>query len=169
MSAPLHRSQAQPRPSWATRLWASTLVKLELAVELLACTASLAGIPVALIVGKLFLAVILAVVALGVVLRISGRRKSGARAVPAKPAPIWHFLMAGLLSIVEVALLVEATGLPVRYDQPQFTQLNWLLVILALGLVFGLQRLALRRIFPGRARAADADANRALTPIDSQK
>lgn len=138
-------------------------------MELLACTASLAGIPVALIVGKMFLAVILAVVALGVVLRISGRRKSGTRAALPQPAPIWHLLTAGLLSLVEVALLVEATGLPVRYDQPQFTQWNWLLVILALGLAFGLQRWALRRVFPGGPRAADADANSALTPIDSQK
>jgi len=47
--------------------------------------------------------------------------------------------VAALVSAVEVAVLVEATKLPVRHDQPDFTQANWLLVLLAWGVAYTLQ------------------------------
>jgi hypothetical protein len=110
--------------------------------------ASVIGAPIALFLGKLFLAAILAAVALGIFLRFAGRR-----AVPAPaplPAPWWAVSGSAAASLVEVAALVEATQLPVRFDQPGFSQWNWVLVLAALGIAYALQlRLLKGLVRPG--------------------
>ena len=108
-------------------------------LEGLAGLGALIGAPVAAVFGKLFLAVILGAVALGVFLRFAGRRRGGAP-MPAVVTPAWVHVLAGLASAIEVAVLVEATKLPVRHDQPDFTQANWLLVLLAWGIAYALQK-----------------------------
>lgn len=95
---------------------------------------SLCGATMVAFLGKLMLAIVLGVVALGFFLRLSGRRK-GERATSAR-IPSWCYVAAGVLASVEVALLVEATDLPVRYSQPGFELHHWLLVLFALGVAF---------------------------------
>ncbi|OGB19339.1 MAG: hypothetical protein A2W72_20830 [Burkholderiales bacterium RIFCSPLOWO2_12_67_14] len=107
---------------------------------------SLAGIPVALFFGKLFLAAILAGVVCGVVLRLR-RRRPATQADTTRRLPLWSSPGLLGLSVVEVAFLVEATKLPVRTDQPDFSQTNWLLVLLAVGVAYFLQRAWFRRWF----------------------
>ena len=95
------------------------------------------GAPIALAVGKLFLAAILAAIALGIFLRFAGRR---AVPVPAPlPTPWWVVAFSAAASLVEVAALVEATKLPVRFDQAGFSQWNWALVLVALWIAYALQ------------------------------
>ena len=71
---------------------------------------------VAMVLGKLFLAVILGAVALGVFLRFADRQRRGAQTPVKIATPAWVQAVAALVSAVEVAVLVEATKLPVRHD-----------------------------------------------------
>ena len=95
---------------------------------------SLCGASLVAFLGKLMLAVVLGAVALGFFLRLSGRRK-GEQIAPTR-VPSWCYVVSGVLASTEVALLVEATDLPVRYSQPGFELHHWLLVLFALGVAF---------------------------------
>jgi len=95
---------------------------------------SLCGASVVALLGKLMLAVVLAAIALGFFLRLSGRRRNVERE-PAR-APGWCYAAAGALASFEVALLTEATDLPVRFSQPGFEFHHWLLVLVALAVAF---------------------------------
>lgn len=64
-------SSAAPRQSWAQRLG----YELGGVLELLAGVASLAGVPLAVMLGKLFLAAVLAALVLGIGLRFARRRR----------------------------------------------------------------------------------------------
>ncbi len=110
---------------------------LELLVEIVGLIGAFAGTAVALFLGKLFAAAVLAGVTTGIVLRIAGRRGLPRTSV-APPSPAWRALCAAL-SLVETALLVEASNLPVRVTQPGFEKSNWLLVIAALIVLYVLQ------------------------------
>jgi uncharacterized membrane protein YfcA len=68
-------TSSAPRQSWTQRL--GTRVRSELGdmLELLAGAASLVGIPLAVILGKLFLAAVLAALVLGIGLRFARRRR----------------------------------------------------------------------------------------------
>lgn len=132
--------------STRTGFFETTFGIVSAVAEAFAGMLSLAGIPVALFFGKLFLAAILAGVVCGVVLRLRRRRP----AVPTEMTyrlPLWSSPGLLALSVVEVAFLVEATKLPVRTDQPDFSQSNWLLVLLAVGVAYFLQRAWFRRWF----------------------
>ena len=98
---------------------------------------SWSGATLAAVLGKLLLAAALAAVGLGIFLRLSGRR-APPRLRPAAPSA-WACLVVGLLSAVEVALLVEATQLPVRFHQPGFAWYHWVGVSLALGVAYRVQ------------------------------
>ncbi|MBB6557740.1 putative membrane protein YfcA [Acidovorax soli] len=74
-------SSAAPRQSWAQRLG----YELGGMLELLAGVASLAGVPLAVILGKLFLAAVLAALVLGIGLRFARRRRLPGRAGAAAP------------------------------------------------------------------------------------
>lgn len=78
-------SSAAPRQSWAQRLGTRVRAELGGMLELLAGVASLAGVPVAVILGKLFLAAVLAALVLGIGLRFARRRRLPGRARAAAP------------------------------------------------------------------------------------
>jgi hypothetical protein len=107
---------------------------------------SLVGAPVALFVGKLFFAAILVGVACGVWLKFTfrARAKTGSL-VHSEPLTRWPAWLAAALATAEIAALVESTKLAVRTDQPGFEQSSWVLVLLAWGLAFYLQRTGLRQ------------------------
>jgi hypothetical protein len=115
---------------------------------LLACGA---GASVVLLLGKLMLAAVLAALALGFFLRLAGRRRPPPLA-PARP-PAWYYGASALLAAVEVALLVEATKLPVRFDQPGFERWHWGLVLAALAVAY-LVQLQIFRALGSRRRGA---------------
>lgn len=95
------------------------------------------GAAVVAFFGKVLLAVVLGALALGFLLRLAGRR----RLPPVAPAPMpgWGRVAAAILSAVEVAVLVEATDLPVRFHQPGFQLYHWLLVLAVLLMAYRLQ------------------------------
>lgn len=95
---------------------------------------SLCGASAVAVLGKLMLAVVLTAVAFGFFLRLSGRRRN-VQLEPVRP-PAWCYVTAGVLASVEVALLAEATDLPVRFSQPGFEFHHWLLVLAALAVAF---------------------------------
>lgn len=92
------------------------------------------GAAVVAFLGKFMLAVVLGAIALGVFLRLAGR--SRARMVAPTPIPNWCRGVSGLLAAVEVALLIEATNFPVRFDQAGFESWHWVLVLAALAVFY---------------------------------
>ena len=114
------------------------------ALEGAVALSSAVGAPIAIVFGKLFLAAILGALALGIFLRFAGRKVQPV-SVP-MPTPWWAFPCSALLSLIETAALVEATNLPVRFDQPGFDKSNWLLVLLALAVAFAFQLMLFKRV-----------------------
>ena len=114
------------------------------ALEGAVALSSAVGAPIAIAFGKLFLAAILGALALGISLRFAGRKVQSV-SVP-MPTPWWVFSCSALLSLIETAALVEATNLPVRFDQPGFDKSNWLLVLLALAVAFAFQLMLFKRV-----------------------
>lgn len=112
-------------------------------IELAGLVLSLSGAAVALFLGKLFAAAVLGVLTLGVFLRLAGRRDK-IKIIEPKPTPPWIHFISAALAVVEVSILAEATNLPVRYNQPGFEKVNWLLVCLALLAMFYIQIIFLR-------------------------
>lgn len=106
------------------------------------------GAAITLITGKFVLAGVLALVTLGVVLRFANRRR--ARTAPQLATPAWLHVSAALVSMLVCAVLVEAVKLPVRYDQPGFERTNWLIVLLALLVVYRLNLATIKAFFLGR-------------------
>lgn len=98
---------------------------------------SLCGASIVAILGKLMLALVLSALALGFFLRLSGRRRGVL--TTAVRVPAWCYVVAGILASVEVAVLAEATNLPVHYSQLGFELYHWLLVLLALVVAFVVQ------------------------------
>lgn len=114
------------------------------AVEGAGFLASLFGAAVVAFLGKLMLAVVLGAVSLGFFLRLSGRRAS---ALPAPTrTPGWCYWVSGLMSVIEVAALTEATNLPVRFYQAGFAPWHWALVLAALVVAFTVQVQLLRSV-----------------------
>ena len=102
------------------------------------------AITVALL-GKVMLAVVLGAIALGFFLRLVGRR--GVRAAEAPRLGLRYQVPSALVAAVEVALLTEATNLPVRFDQPGFQAWHWGLVLVALVVAYAFNMLVCRRLF----------------------
>jgi hypothetical protein len=138
--------------------------RLGTVAELAGLAVSFSGATVAAVFGRLIPAVVLGAIALGFVLRVSARRaqpraaemttprpmdtsvdpprgcgpaweRPGAR--PAKPR--WVSPVSALLSLVEAAVLVEATHLPVRFDQPGFEPSHWVLVLVCVCAAYFVQ------------------------------
>lgn len=126
-------------------LRATAMVTLEVA----GLAASSCGAAITLFFGKLFAAAILGVLALGIFLRLTGRRRP-----PPADAPVtspWLQLACALLSLLEVAGLAEASNLPVRFNQPDFEKSNWLLVVVALLVIYFIQLRFLRSVLKRNA------------------
>lgn len=118
---------------------------LLLAADVAGVFLSASGAAIVAFLGKLMLAVVLAAIALGFFLRIAGRKKLAAVAAPARLG-LRYQLASGAAAAVEVALLVEATKLPVRFDQPGFEPWHWALVVAALCLAYPLNMRICRRL-----------------------
>jgi hypothetical protein len=118
--------------------------RIEALVDLGGIAFALSGATAAAVFGKALLAAVLGALALGFFLRFSGRRAASKTSVESTPA--WVSAVSGLLSLVEVGVLVEATNLPVRYTQDGFELFHWALVLLAFGIAFIAQARAIRRI-----------------------
>lgn len=123
-------------------LRAAIAKRIEVVAELLGLAVSLSGAGLAAIFGKLILAMLLGAMALGLFLRVSARRAGPREAEPATPR--WVGPASALLSLVEAAVLVEATHLPVRFDQPGFELHHWGLVLVGLGVGYFVQERLLR-------------------------
>jgi ABC-type Na+ efflux pump permease subunit len=117
-------------------------------VELAGFVASLAGTTLSIVFGKLLAALVLAAVAVGIFLRLAGRRKQAPVANFAMPP--WLQATCAFLSVIEVGLLTEATNLPVRLNQPDFEKINWLFVLLALLALYFIQLRFFHSIFKKR-------------------
>lgn len=113
---------------------------------------SVSGATVVALVGKVMLAVVLLAVGLGFFLRLSGRRKVAAP----PPAPGWVRPAAGILSVVEVAALTEATDLPVRFNQVGFEPWHWGLVVGALLIAYALNMRLFATFNRGRSVTAQS-------------
>ncbi|MDP3653616.1 MAG: hypothetical protein Q8R67_18250 [Rhodoferax sp.] len=94
------------------------------------------GAAVVAILGKFMLAVVLGAIALGFFLRLAGRRRE--QVVVSPQIPTWSRGVSAVLAAVEVALLVEATNFPVRFDQTGFEPWHWVLVLVALAVTYPL-------------------------------
>jgi hypothetical protein len=94
------------------------------------------GTAVTAFFGKLYLALILAGIALGFFLRPSNRR----RAVAQRETPVafWVYPSAGLTAAVLTAVLVEVTSLPYRFYQEGFAYWHWLIIAAVLLATFTL-------------------------------
>ena len=112
---------------------------------------SASGASLVAITGKLMLAVVLGAVALGFFLRLASRRKAKVIA-PMRPAN-WVYGVSVALALVEVAVLVEATKLPIRFDQPSFEPWHWALVVFALFVAYRLNLLVFRSVATKRQEA----------------
>ncbi|MFC3682348.1 hypothetical protein [Hydrogenophaga luteola] len=130
---------------WLARTKMAVQGRVLLMVEAAGALASVVGVPLAALTGKLYLAALVALFGLGCCLRFVRLRqrlrqtRQEAVVVP-PPAPVWLTPLVGLLSAVEVAVLVEATRLPVRADQPGFDTANWWWVLAGFVVLFWLQR-----------------------------
>ncbi|GEM_PF-6320087 len=127
-------------------------------LQALAAGGALFSVPIALTVGKVALAVVLALIGLGIWIRLARRRRAARTAGPAIPLGPGMVLsgLAALLAAVETAVLVEATGLPVRQLQPGFAPSNWVWVLGTLAVLFWGQRALLRKLWQAWRPAADA-------------
>ena len=106
--------------------------------------ASLTGASVSLFFGKLFASALFVLLALGVLIRFARRRRGETKVE--QQSPVWISLVCGILAVVETAVVVEATNLPVRFDQSGFEKSNLLLVVAILLVLFYTQRYVLRRL-----------------------
>ncbi|SFD74479.1 hypothetical protein SAMN04489710_105303 [Paracidovorax konjaci] len=129
-------------------------------VQIVAGGGALFSASAALAVGKVALAGLLALVGLGICVRLARHRRAAAGTVPAvapgRAAAL--SVAAALLAVLEAALLVEATGLPVRHGQPGFEPSNWAWVLGALAVLFWGQRALLLRWARHRGAAATGAA-----------
>jgi hypothetical protein len=98
---------------------------------------SVSGASAVALIGKLMLAVVLAALALGFFLRLTGRRKP--EAFQPVSTPTWCYFASVVLALIEVALLTEITSLPIRFHQTGFAPWHWALVVVALVVAYGVQ------------------------------
>jgi cytochrome bd-type quinol oxidase subunit 2 len=123
--------------------------KLQVALEIVGTIASLSGAALAVVFGKLLLAVAFGALAGGIFFRMINRRSSS-QLSGAAPPPRWVSVAAAVLSVVEGAVLVEATNLPVRYSQEGFQLHHWVLVVVFLVVAFIVQRRVLSMLVQNR-------------------
>lgn len=137
--------EAHAQAGWLARIRTTARGGVLLAVEAAGALASAVGAPLAALTGKLYLAVLVALFGLGCCLRFmrlrQKRRQPGhTDAETQRRSPAWLTPAVGVLSAIEVSLLVEATRLPVRADQPGFDTANWWWVLAGFVVLFWLQR-----------------------------
>ena len=123
----------------------SVAKRFEVIADVIGLAASLSGATLAAVFGKLVIAIILGAITLGFFLRLTGRRSK--TQIKAQPTPNWMRLTSALLAVLEAAALVEATDLPVRFNQQGFQLAHWLLVALVLATAYLIQVKLFRAAF----------------------
>lgn len=115
----------------------SVAVRVEVALESAGFFLSLSGASLAAAFGRLVLALLLAALALGIGLRLVGRQ----RLIAASRPKVSALARAGslVLSLAEVAAVVEATDTPVRFHQEGFSYVHWALGLVAVAVVYLVQ------------------------------
>jgi hypothetical protein len=121
-------------------------------LEVFGFIGSLAGASVSLFLGKFFAAVLFVLLAVGVLNRFARRRKG--ELIGEQRAPLWVLVTCAILSVIETGVVVEASNLPVRFDQSGFEKSNWLFVVALLLVFFYGQKYLLMRLLA--RRPADA-------------
>jgi multisubunit Na+/H+ antiporter MnhE subunit len=101
------------------------------------------GSAICFAVGKFVVGLILAVITLAVIMRLLWRRKHADRVLAAQKLPFWAKALSFFGALVGAAVLVEATKLPVRFDQPEFSMAYWLIVLTAIWFIY----LGIRSLF----------------------
>lgn len=107
------------------------------------------GAAVVAFLGKLMLAVVLGAISLGFFLRLVGRRKP--RSTPPPNVDLRHQVLSAIIAAIEVAVLVEAANLPVRFGQTGFEPWHWILVAMAVVVTYSFNMWLCRRLI-GRHR-----------------
>jgi protein-S-isoprenylcysteine O-methyltransferase Ste14 len=95
-------------------------------------------------VGKFVAGLILVCITAAVAMRLLWRRKRADHVRHEQRLPAWAQFAAVLFALIGSGVLVEMTKLPVRFDQPDFAMSNWLVVIVAIVLLYGWCRSLLR-------------------------
>ena len=129
---------SKDRAPLAVRVRSAIASKLELLAEAFGLAFAASGATVAVVLGKLIIGIVLAALALGFLLRLKGRRARGPEVQKTLPTTTAR-LLSGLVSACEVAALVEATNLPIRFDQDASHMGHWYLVLLAFFAAYFLQ------------------------------
>lgn len=93
------------------------------------------GAAICFAVGKVVVGLVLACITAAVVMRLVWRRKRADQVHHEKRLPLWAQAIAALFALFGSGALVEMTKLPVRFDQPGFEMINWLIVIFAIALL----------------------------------
>lgn len=106
------------------------------------------GAAVVAFFGKLMLAVVLGAISLGFFLRLVGRRRLHSNPPPS--LGLRYQVPSAVIAAIEVALFVETTNLPVRFDQPGFELWHWVLVLMALTLMYSFNMWLCRSLFRRR-------------------
>jgi hypothetical protein len=127
--------------------------KIELLAEAIGLCFAASGATVAVVLGKFIVGIVLAALSLGFLLRLKGRKNTNPGQQRHRPTTAARIL-TGLLSACEVAALVEATNLPIRFDQTAFHMGHWYVVLLAFFATYFLQlplvvKLLVKRGAPG--------------------
>jgi len=115
----------------------SFAAKVEVALESAGFLLSLFGASLAAAFGRFLVALLLAALALGLGLRLVGRQRLASKLEPKVSG--WARAAILCFSLVEVAVLVEATDTPVRFHQEGFSYVHWALVLVAVALVYFVQ------------------------------
>lgn len=152
---PLKTDQpAQPRSTRLQRLRLAVASKLEVMAEATGLMFAASGATVAAVLGKFIIGLVLAALALGFLLRLKSRKNKTTEPQQLATTTSARFV-TGLVSACEVAALVEATNLPVRFDQGAFHMVHWYLVLLAFFAAYFLQLPLVTRVL-GKRRARSA-------------
>ncbi|MBS7806510.1 hypothetical protein [Variovorax sp. PCZ-1] len=102
------------------------------------------GAAICFAVGKFVVGLVLVCITAAVVIRLLWRRKRADQVRHEQRLPVWAQFTVALTALIGSGALVEMTKLPVRFDQPGFTMSNWLIVIVAIALLYGWCRSLLR-------------------------
>jgi len=107
------------------------------------------GAAVVAFLGKFMLAVVLGAISLGFFLRLVGRRKPQSN--PPPNMGLRYQVPSAVIAAIEVAVLVEAANLPVRFGQPGFEPWHWILVAMAVVVTYSFNMWLCRSLI-GRRR-----------------
>lgn len=145
------------RTSFATRVRTEISTRLEILVEVFGLVFAASGATIAAVLGKFIVGLVLAGLALGFLLRLKSRkRRLGASPLQDATLSTIARILSGVVSTIEVAALVEATNLPIRFEQSGFHMGHWYLVLLAFLAAYFLQLPLIAKLLSKRSAGGTA-------------